>query len=266
VAYIDDRLDLLDRVPDTFVTRVDALRADLLDELTTILATLDTQGGRLVASPENLARIEEIIDGMGGFLFNEESEYLATLQDFLAAQGTAAALADEYLNVTRTPKWSAVLRSQQFKTAKIFDKEKIAAELGTLIRNEITNLVASQAPVADASIFLKDFILGTDELEGRLTRYAKTWALTSYASAERQYVFTVAVDTGVEKWLYAGGVVKDTRDFCMERVGQTFTTEEVKAWAALDWSGKMAGTDENTIFTALGGWNCRHTLMPVIDV
>ena len=265
MAYLDDRLDLIERVPDTFVTRVDALRADLLDELTTLIASLDTQGGKFVASPENLARIEEIIDGMGNFLFNEESEYLDALKEFLAAQGTAAGMAETFLGVERNTKWTAVLQSQQFKTAKIFDKERISAEIGTLIRNELTNLVASEAPVADASIFMRDFILGNDQTPGRLTRYTKTWATTAFANAERQYVYTVATDVGIEKWLYAGGLVKDSRDFCKDRVGQTFTTEEVKSWATLDWQGKIAGTDENTIFSNCGGWNCLHTLMPIAE-
>jgi hypothetical protein len=265
VAYIDERLDLIDKVPSTFVTRVDAIRGDLFDELSTLVASLDSKGGRLVASPENLARVEELVDALGGFLFNEEAEYLAALQEFIAAQGIAASLTDDYLGATRTDKWRAVLRSQQFKTAKIFDKERVSAEIGTLIRNEITNLVASEAPVADASIFLRDFVNGTDEIDGRLTRYVKTWAMTSYSNAERQYVFTAAVDVGVQRWLYSGGTVKDSRDFCVQRVGQTFTTEEVKAWASLDWAGKIAGTDENTIFSALGGWQCQHVLMPLLD-
>ena len=264
MPYIDDRLDLIERVPSTFVTRVDAIRQDLFDELVSILATLDTQGGRFVASPENLARIEEIVDGLGNFLFNEESEYLVALREFLSAQGIAASLTDDYLSVTRSPKWQAVLQSQQFKTAKIFDKERVSAEIGTLIRNEITSLVASEAQVTDASIFLKDFVIGTDEIDGRLTRYTKTWALTSYSNAEAQYVFSVASDLGTERWLYSGGLVKDSRDFCQERAGQEFTTEEVRAWAALDWSGKIAGTTEDTIFVNRGGWNCSHVLVPVV--
>jgi hypothetical protein len=264
MPYVDERLKLIDTVPDTFVDRVDGLRQGLFNELSSLLASLDTKGGRLVASEANMQRIETLIDGLGNYLFGTESEYLFALQDFLGQLEVSAALGEKFFKVPRTEKYAAVLRSQQFKTAKIFDKERISAELGTLIRNEITNLVASEAEVAQASIFLRDFVLGTPDLQPRLTRYAKTWALTSFANAERQYVFTIAEDVGVQKWLYMGGLVKDSRPFCEERAGNEYTTEEVKAWAALDWAGKIAGTNESTIFTACGGWNCRHVLMPVL--
>ena len=78
---------------------------------------------------------------------------------------------------------------------------------------------------------------------------------------------TVGKAEGIEKWLYLGGLVKDSRPFCVARAGKEFTTEEVLAWPAEEgyqWDGMINPTDESNIFTNLGGWACRHILSPVI--
>ncbi len=263
MAYLEDRLALIETVPATFITSVDALREELFAEMSKVLLGMDTVDGKLLVSARNEQEIERLIASMGDFLFGEEAQYLLALQDLIVQINSAATLADNFFGVARSEKWTTVLRSQQFKTAKIFDREVISAELGTLIRNTITDLVMSESEVVNASIFLKDFITGTPGIDGRLTRYAKTWANTAYANAERQYVTTVGNDLGVENWRYQGGLVKDSRPFCKQRVGQVFTADEVRSWASLDWAGKIQGTDEVTIFSALGGYNCLHVLMPV---
>jgi hypothetical protein len=260
MGWLDDRVKLIETVPDTFVSRVDAIRFELFNELVRIVAGLDSTNGNFDLSA--LARIDEVIEGLG-FLFQSESDYLKAVRELIGGLDEGAALADAGLNFQRNAVFQQVLDSQKFTTVQLFARPAIENTLGTPLRNLITSLVTNQAPVDDAIIQLRELILGAD-IDGALTRYAKTWGLTSFANAERQYVASVAAELGLEKWQYSGGTVKDSRDFCIHRVGKTFTTEEVKSWAALDWQGKMRGTDENNIFQRLGGWNCSHILQPVL--
>ena len=72
---------------------------------------------------------------------------------------------------------------------------------------------------------------------------------------------------GIDKWLYSGGLVKDSRAFCVARAGKEFTTAEVLGWPKDEkykWDGMIAGTNESNIFAYRGGWSCRHILAPVL--
>lgn len=74
---------------------------------------------------------------------------------------------------------------------------------------------------------------------------------------------------------YVGGICDDTRLFCQNREGKIFHVDEIKLWGRginsggindiVDgtWEGRIDVTDEETIFAFLGGWGCRHAIVPV---
>jgi hypothetical protein len=100
-----------------------------------------------------------------------------------------------------------------------------------------------------------------------LAVYIGTQAITSYGQAERQYVVGVGQKEGMDKWLYSGGLVKDSRPFCVARAGKIYTTAEVLAWPRQEkykWAGMIPGTNESNIFAYAGGYRCRHILAPVL--
>lgn len=64
-------------------------------------------------------------------------------------------------------------------------------------------------------------------------------------------------ELGIQAWLYIGGVIGGSRDFCIERNSKVFLKEEIDAWAKLSFQGQ---TSPYTPFIDLGGYRCRHTL------
>ena len=76
----------------------------------------------------------------------------------------------------------------------------------------------------------------------------------SYNAATRFF----AKEYGYTKFRYEGGLIADSRDFCIERDGQEFWIEEGVSWNDLEWKGKIPGVD---FFVQLGGFNCRHWLV-----
>lgn len=61
-----------------------------------------------------------------------------------------------------------------------------------------------------------------------------------------------------KKFRYEGGLISDSRDFCVERDGLEFWIEEGERWNDLEWKGKIPGVD---FFVQVGGYNCRHWLV-----
>jgi hypothetical protein len=68
---------------------------------------------------------------------------------------------------------------------------------------------------------------------------------------------------GAEFFLYQGRPIDTTRPFCRARAGKYWHRREIESWADEEWSGKTKGTTTATIFNYLGGYNCRHVLVPV---
>ena len=112
---------------------------------------------------------------------------------------------------------------------------------------------------------LKTFIKG-DGTQGQMVKYANTWTRDTLFNYARSYQQSVVSDLGLVWYRYSGGLIKDSRDFCIQRAGQYFHESEIKSWAGLNWAGKRAGTTESSIFVFCGGWNCYHQLIPVSDL
>lgn len=110
---------------------------------------------------------------------------------------------------------------------------------------------------------VQDYVKGTPDLDGRLLSYSKGIvrdALTVYARSFQQ---SVVADLKLKWYLYAGGLMDSSRPFCIERKGKYYHESEIKQWAHLEWTGKMRGTTESSIFTFCGGYNCTDQLIPV---
>jgi hypothetical protein len=110
---------------------------------------------------------------------------------------------------------------------------------------------------------IRNYIRGNEEVEGRAMRYTRTFLKDALFNYARTYQIAVTKDLGLEWFLYSGGVMDKTRDFCLERTGRFFTQTEIEKWADEDWAGKKQGTTSATIFIYCGGWNCGHQLIPV---
>jgi len=105
---------------------------------------------------------------------------------------------------------------------------------------------------------------GTKRL-GLLERYVKqvnTDALNQFTAT---YNTTISQDMGLSFYQYTGGLIKDSREFCVERAGKFFHKNEVDGWGLIPgWQGRIAGTNPSNIYVNRGGWNCRHQIIGVL--
>lgn len=118
---------------------------------------------------------------------------------------------------------------------------------------------------------VRDFIKGNDSIDGRLLRYTKTYVADTLFAYARTWQEAVTADLDLEFYLYAGGLTAagkgsgGSRDFCIERTGNYYHRREIESWAALSWQGKNSATTKSSIFSLLGGYNCKHSVIPVSD-
>ena len=61
---------------------------------------------------------------------------------------------------------------------------------------------------------------------------------------------------------YTGGLVQKSRDFCESKNRKVFTKYQVEQWSNQTWQGKSVPYNP---FINVGGYNCRHRLMPISE-
>jgi len=90
-----------------------------------------------------------------------------------------------------------------------------------------------------------------------LARHSRTYAQDAIMRWTRTMNMLALPKTGY--WYYAGTTIARTRKFCRDRVGRTFPDAEVESWNGMSWQGKAPGD----VKINCGGYNCRHSLLPV---
>ncbi len=110
---------------------------------------------------------------------------------------------------------------------------------------------------------IQNFVKGNEEIEGRILSYSRTYLRDTMFNYSRTFQQAITADLGLEFYVYSGGTMDTTRDFCKARSGKFFHHDEVQNWAKQSWQGKRQGTTGSSIFSFCGGYNCTHSLIPV---
>ena len=266
---INDRSDRLARAPEQLVTRVERLQRGIFQR---VLAELDDlqrdAAGRILRTAANLEKAARITETLRGVLTG--TEYLGVLATFAAEFDKSQATSDAIFRKTFGAEFApSDLAQLTLATSKARAVELLAGATATTnflepLRGAIEQAVTSGSSWLETVQQMSALINGTADVQGKLAKHVKQVAWDALAVADRSYTEAVASELGVEWYFYSGTELPTTRDFCRERMGKYWHESEIRAWAALDWDGKMAeSTNSSTIFQNLGGWNCRHILVPV---
>lgn len=147
--------------------------------------------------------------------------------------------------------------------------EGVIAQVKTPLNSILNQNVNSGGFFSGFQDQLKNYIKGNDQIEGRLLRYSTTYTADTLFNYSRSWQEAVTADLGLEFYLYSGGLTgkgkksAGSREFCIERVGNYYHRKEIESWASLTWQGKNPLTTKSSIFTFAGGFNCKHSLIPV---
>jgi len=102
-------------------------------------------------------------------------------------------------------------------------------------------------------------IYARDRLGNNMRRYATQMANDSLAQYSASITKATANEAGITKFKYYGDIIRDSREFCRNHVGKTFTEDEINEL----WQGSWAGKAPGDPFIVRGGYNCRHHWLPI---
>lgn len=265
-TIIKKKVERLESVPNNLAVGVKKAQKKIFTEILDLLGELDRDNGKILMSKKNLLKIDQII------LKTKEvvtgSEYVGTVRafvkDFDEQANISKAMFDEMnVTVTNDALTDQMLKSSKQNAAELLLGTPIDSEFLQPIKGLLNDAVSSGASWSKTVQDIQSFVTGDADNDGRLLRYSKQIASDSFSTADRAYTNAVAEDNDFEWYLYTGGLLEDSRDFCEKRNNNYYHYKEVEAWGNLsDWQGRMPNTNPQTIFINCGGFNCKHSLIP----
>ena len=260
------KADLLRSAPEAYFKRLDRVQLQVFDEVVALMNKLETKDGLIKLTQKNLRIADEINGKLKDVLIGSDFDEAVT--QFASEFNTQRDLNVEYFKDAFPEFKPTKLQDEIFKKTKVQAIEQLAAstpETGFLqgIKDLINDNVQAGGSFKDAVKSLREYALGGDQVDGKLLKYSKQVAYDSMATSDRAFTSAIADELDSEWFLYAGGEIETSREFCKERHEKYFHYLEVESWAALDWDGKNQETNKQTIFIFAGGWQCRHNILPV---
>ena len=150
--------------------------------------------------------------------------------------------------------------------------------IGTELKQMTSKAVTSNVNLKDFTKQLRDKITGTEEYTGGLERQFERYAYDIYQQYDATYNMTVGADLGFNYFIYQGGLIGDSRDFCAAHNNKVWSVEETKEWAT--WTPSKGEYPAGYVVKSKspsavpsylgypgydpiidrGGYNCRHAL------
>lgn len=156
----------------------------------------------------------------------------------------------------------------EFKRGGFLDQLIQDNQLRAEVKNATIKAVTGGAKFSDFLKSTEVLIQGSENVDGSLTKYYKGFAYDAYQQFDRATNIAFAKKLGLTVFVYSGGLIDDSRDFCIKKNRKVFTIDEAMAAWPEDKdllktkAEKEAGTlaDYQPLLD-MGRWNCRHTPM-----
>lgn len=152
------------------------------------------------------------------------------------------------------------------------------------IKQMLMTAVTTEAKYSDLTKQLQRELISSPDGTSALAKYAKTYATTAMTQYAGQQNKLFTDDLGVEWFRYVGGTIETTRDFCNLltqkeyihiseipaiikgeiEIGGEIKTCPLNQKTGLP-QGLIEGTTPENFQVNVGGWNCRHQLLPISE-
>lgn len=269
----------LEQIPLELQTLAEKQQKRILSDIISKLDGLTKVNGQIKIDSANLRMIADITEDLKDIFVN--SDYLKAVNAFVGEFDSQASLNNRligksfgavevplasktYLDIAKRNAIDA-LAGDPYKTISVRPIQKL-----------LEDAVVSGSNVSDTIDSLRLFIEGEEGVSSQILKYTKQITNDSFAIADRSYTSILSEELDNDWFYFSGSEVDKTRCFCKTRVGNYYHYKEIESWGSGQnlgscdigdgrWAGEIIGTNESTIYSYLGGYNCLHSLIPVSE-
>lgn len=279
---IKDKFSRIDKIADAYANKASGVQQELFREVSRLISKIERSGDQIKASANNLKLINQINDRIRSIITS--GNFPKVVQSVLSEFDEQARI-----NIGIAKKEIGDVKGQDFVKQYLTASKQLAAQslldvsntsLSKDVSTYLTEAISNGQSYSKTFDFIESYFKGAPGEEGSLVKYTKQIVNDSFAASDRSVNETIAKQNGIEFFKYLGGEVQDTRCFCDLRNGKIFHRKEIEAWGNgqisdgvpggsecdFPWKGMNKTTTSATIFTYLGGYNCRHSLIIVSDI
>lgn len=269
----------LEEIPLELQTLAEKQQSKILNEIISKLDSLDRVNGQIKINSKNLRAIADISDDLKSVFINKD--YLKAVSEFAKEFDTQAGVNDKLIKKGFGEVATSTASESYLNIAKRNAVDALAGEPYVNIsvkpiQSILENAVVNGASINDTIDSLRLFIEGNEGTASQILKYTKQITNDSFAIADRSYTSIVSEELDNDWFYFSGTVVDKTRCFCEQRVGNYYHYKEVESWGRGEnlgncdlgegnWAGEIIGTNESTIYSYLGGYNCLHSLIIVSE-
>lgn len=269
--YSTARIIFLAKAEERLGNAITKLQVSLWSGTQDVIARLVTKDGKIVTTAKNYSvigafnRIARSLKGEKRLLVK------AIMKDMIAQEGLATDYFRKFLNLEKETVEARIY-------ARLLDRigydGKGFVDRGTLydlwtndndiraVRAQTVKAIAAGQTFEQFQKQMREYVNGNDDRLGITEAEFKTVTRDIYAQNDRALTKEYADEYDLDYFIYQGGLMNTSRDFCRQRNGKVFTRDEVESWADINFEGKPKVYDP---FLDAGGHNCRHTLDPISE-
>jgi hypothetical protein len=284
-AYIDSQRDKLE-------SSVIKLQSELFNSLIAdIIPELDIKDGLIQDTAKNyklIAQLDKTYKDFQsvskGIVLSQIINTTSKIADLSEKYYTLvlAELPDRFIRITNNTKKLIDLKIG-LEGDKIFkggwlDSYFNSNTIGLDLKNLVSQAVTSNMDRKDLTTILKDKITGTPDYKGGLERQFNMYTYDLYQQYDAAYNTMIGNEFGFNYFIYQGGIIEDSRDFCVCHNNKVWSKEEMSTWPS--WTPAEGEYPSGYIVKAKdiysvpsymnfpgydpalnrGGYHCRHSL------
>lgn len=136
-------------------------------------------------------------------------------------------------------------------------------EVRTKIKDFAYRSVLTQSGFTGFKKGLELMIEGEPEKLGAFSKYYRNMAYDTYSQVDAMQSKLFKEELGLKYFIYNGGIIKNSRKFCIDRAGEVFSTHEAQEW--IDDPDNKAKPPNYDPLIHRGGYGCRHSIDYISD-
>jgi hypothetical protein len=275
--YADFKRDFIEGAQEKLLKKVSAAEKALYNKvLDRFIDKLDLAEGRITDGQKNLtlvAAIDQIfaefrkagfIDIIRQFtgdmtsITQKNAEYFRIIGEATNKIPAATEVANKRLRKQLGINSKGSINKGGFLDRFINDKKTVRT-----VKNVVLKGIAGKVALKDMQEDLKVTIVGTDKVNGELTRHLNTYLMDTYQQHDRVAAAEFAEVIGLPAFIYSGGKIASSRCFCEKNNGKVFTNDEADKWVKdlNEDCGPIWNEAKDGAYTSerMGGYGCRHS-------
>lgn len=241
--------------------RIDQHKQDLIREIKAFVNSLETENRLIVEQNDKIQEFQEL---MNEFFKEKTTPFLVFLAlKIKDALSLALSKFDEEPEYEMVRPIEEALGIKDGKIQKYRDgKMTVLYAIGALkvLENDMAMLLRGSFM---GTTLKKDLAAAAERIVSRKHHdFFEVYTVGAIYQSYNAAVYKLGTEYGYPRFKYLGGLIEESRDFCVERNGHEFTREQGWEWNDMEWKGKIPGV---SFFIQVGGYNCRHYLEWVKD-